>query len=417
MSRNLPSPRYWGMLASSPRIAWQGCDPERLVLEFYGQEHSTWVNSSLHRRLIREMHHLLYSLFSPHAQEILVEALSHGFSGARVVKAQPFYPQGGGQQIVVKFGNMHTIKQEYENYRKYVRDFLGGGCAVALEFQRTDHLGAISYTFLGAPTHQMQEFGVFYQQSSAGQVKQVLDMLFRHTCGLWYASHTLQLLNVTETYQQQFGYSLKQIEQKAVARSLQVSWQGELRFQSLQTSSSRDFADPFDGLKAVEPIIRPAYVGITHGDLNARNILVDRTERPWLIDFQSTEPSHILRDVAMLDSVIRLQLLRSEQATLEERLTLEEALCNITHFDQLDSLQNSYSTCNPALVKAWAVLIHLRVLARWMLDKNPYGDLSEYSFAVLYCTINALRFDSLEDVQYEHALLSASLLSKALGLT
>jgi len=403
------------MANASPRIVWQGCEPEQLILELYAQE-NVRSNVSLRHRLIRELHHLLDSLFAQHAQEILVEVLSHGFSGTRVVKAQPFYAQGAGQQLVVKIGNLQIIKQEHENYRKYVRDFIGSGSAVALDYQWTAHLGAISYTFLGTATHQMQEFGVFYQQASPGQVRHVLDVLFRRTCGMWYANQTLQLLNWTEDYQQQCGYSVKQLEQKIVERLVPISQQEKLCFQSLQNSANREFINPFDGLKAVKPVIRPTYVGITHGDLNHRNILVDDTEHPWLIDFQCTRPGHILRDVTMLDTVVRLQLLRPEQATLEERLALEEAICNIKHFNQLESLRTSYATRNPALTKTWETVLHLRTLARWMIEKNPLGDISEYSFGVLYSTMNSLGFTSLEKVQCEHALLSASLLVDMPGL-
>ncbi len=58
------------------------------------------------------------------------------------------------------------------------------------------------------------------------------------------------------------------------------------------------------------------YLCITHGDFNQRNLLVDSNDHVWMLDFQETGEGHILRDLAMLDSVIRFQLLSAKEAKL-----------------------------------------------------------------------------------------------------
>src|SRR5437660_4189205 len=166
----------------------------------------------------------------------------------------------------------------------------------------------------------------------------------------------------------------------------------------------------------MQPFVYPSYTAITHGDFNPHNILIDQNYCSWLLDFQSTRPSHILRDVAMLDAVIRFQLLYAHEATLEERLAMEEALCSVTHFSQLDSLEAHMPGDNPAIAKAFTTAVHLRLLARWIVEKNPMAEINEYYVALLYATLNTLRFASLESVQREHALLSASLLIDLLSL-
>jgi len=137
----------------------------------------------------------------------------------------------------------------------------------------------------------------------------------------------------------------------------------------------------------------------------------------WLIDFQGTGRGHILRDVAMLDSTVRYQLLAAGEATLEERLHMEEVLCSIERFGQLEQLATSFSTENPALVKIYATVVHLRTWARRLVEQNPNVDLSEYYIALLYSAMNTTRFSSLSSVQREHAILSASLLVERLGLS
>ena len=87
---------------------------------------------------------------------------------------------------------------------------------------------------------------------------------------------------------------------------------------------------------------------------------MDSTGHVWLIDFQDTGKGHILRDVAILDSVVRFQLLTEQEATLEERLLMEESLCSIERFSQVKDLTNRFSTSNEALAKAYGIVVHLR---------------------------------------------------------
>ncbi len=163
-------------------------------------------------------------------------------------------------------------------------------------------------------------------------------------------------------------------------------------------------------------LVRPTYICITHGDFNQHNLLVDSIANMWLIDFQRTGQGHILRDVAMLDSVVRFQLLASSEATLEERLQMEEALCSIDRFSQVQQLTTRFSTENSALAKTYAIVVHLRTLARWLVSQKPNDDMSEYYIALLYNAMNTLRFNDLSLRQREHALLCASLLVDRLGL-
>ncbi len=59
---------------------------------------------------------------------ILIEPLSHGFSGTRVVKVQPFYTRrGGGRQAVVKFGDLYAIEQKMEEALCYWGAFICQG--------------------------------------------------------------------------------------------------------------------------------------------------------------------------------------------------------------------------------------------------------------------------------------------------
>ncbi len=133
-----------------------------------------------------------------------------------------------------------------------------------------------------------------------------------------------------------------------------------------------------------------------------------------MIDFQNTGHGHILRDFVALDDALRLQMLTTSDATLEERLDMDQALCCIDHFSEVDQLDGGFQTDNPHLAKTYDIVVHLRKLARQVIRHNSSDDFHEYYAALLLNSLNTLRFTSLEQEQRIHALLSASLLAEKL---
>jgi hypothetical protein len=191
-----------------------------------------------------------------------------------------------------------------------------------------------------------------------------------------------------------------------------VQGKRQLYFDSL---SGRAFTNPL-AIISERQFMRPTYVCTTHGDLNESNILVDGSGHAWLIDFESTGLGHILRDIAELDTVVRFNLLTPEEATLSERLKMEEALCGAERFSGTGQLLDNFETDNAALAKAFATSVQLRTIAGEIMAKNPNADLDEYHITQIYFAVNSLRFLSWRVVQRQHALLSASLLADRLGL-
>ncbi len=64
-----------------------------------------------------------------------------------------------GHEVVVKFGDVHQIVEEYSNFKEYVQPFLGSGRnTTILDMRRTPHLGGIIYSLLGADD-ELEDFG------------------------------------------------------------------------------------------------------------------------------------------------------------------------------------------------------------------------------------------------------------------
>jgi CheY-like chemotaxis protein len=410
--------RVWGKFSQIKLdlpIEWQNVKgAEEAVLNLRVDGARVKPSTPLQARLAIEIEDLLCRLFHK-AEAIAAEPMQRGKSGAGVLRVLPVYPGLAGHSVVVKFGDAQDIRQETENFHRFVQGFLGGARSTSIQAtQRTPLLGGICYSLLGAARGDFEDFSALYRRSDAGAIRSVLDNLFRDTCAAWYAGPGhLQLHDLASEYQSLLGLTPEKLEEPLRKGLKNVQGKERLRFSSL--ASDRSFVNPilvgFD-----RKLVKLTYACTTHGDLNANNILVDQSGSTWLIDFLRTGPGHILRDFAQLDATVRLLLLAPEEATLEERLEMEEALLGIDRFSEVPSLQTRLPTSNKAVAKTFATSVHLRMLAAEQVGRNPKDDLGEYYVASLYFAMSMIRYWDLPTVQREHALLTAALLAEQLGL-
>jgi CheY-like chemotaxis protein len=396
-------------------INWQApYEPGRAIRDILVAKQRVKDGTPFQQRVKDEFIDLLCRLFYQ-AEGILIQELIRGKSGAGVFLVTPFYPAtGAGRTVVVKFGDVRLINEEYKNFKDYVESFVGGGRnTTVLNIRRTPYLGGIVYSLLGLAGEELEDFGSFYEHASTIQIKDALERLFMKTCNAWYTSPGYRHLhNLTEDYQQLLGFTQERLEQ-SLERLKVVQSKTKLRFTALKNNYT--FTNPLTATAEVK-LVQATYVCVTHGDFNQQNILVDSVANMWLIDFQRTGRGHIFHDVTELDSVIRYQLLPNDSATLEERLVMERVLLSIDHFSQLDTLFSQFSSENQALLKAYHTTVHLRILADKLSPKVANDDMRDYYIALLYNALNTIRSYSLSVGQREHALLTASLLVDKLGL-
>jgi CheY-like chemotaxis protein len=360
------------------------------------------------RRLGEELEDLLCRLFHQ-AKTVVVEPMERGKSGAGVLRVQPYFPEAGaGRWVVVKFGHYLDILREAENYERFVGPFVGGGRSTKVEaVQRTMRLGGIRYSFAGAASDKFEDFGTFYKHSDTEEIARVLDNLFLDTCAAWHDNRgRLEPHDLSADYRELLSLQGFQVLDEPLHRGLKAV-QGRERLQFQALGLDRTFLNPLLTM-ADRRLVRSTYVCITHGDLNRGNVLVDPQGSTWLIDFLRTGRGHILRDFAQLDATVRILLVGDDEATLTERLALEEALLGIDRFSQLDRPAEPPGG-NPALAKAFATCLHIRRLAARKVGSRQHDDMSEYHIAAMFFALNLIRFWDLPTVQREHALLSAAL--------
>lgn len=394
-------------------IVWQRRDINEAVTGLWLGATRLKQSVEFKKRIILEFDDLLCRLFY-RAESILVRPLSRGMSGTRVLHVEPFI-NGSRQPVVVKYGEAEKIDTEFENYEEYIKGLVAGNRATSvLRRCRTVNLGGIIYSFMGIQGKPLRDFRRYYRDETVQEASRFLTRLFYGTCGIWYANRERPTpYNLTEHYLGFLNCTYARMRSGFEELENVHGWR-RLYFNNL--SNSRAFENPIAILEAQEDIIRSAYKCVTHGDMNASNIFVGEMGEAWLIDFLRTGPGHIWRDIAELDSVIRIELLDSEQVSLDERLELEERLLSVNQFQQLDTLDSIFSTNNPEIEKTFKIIIHLRKIAYQIAGQNMNDDMSNYYIALTYLALNMIRFSTLPTIQREHALLSASLLVGKLNL-
>jgi len=394
-------------------IQWEGIrDTSEFVtkLRLYGIPIKR--DPELCERTAAELDDLFCRLFF-NAKSLLLKPLIPGQSGSSVLRATPFYESGAGQPVLVKFGELEKIDAEYRNYKEYVQAYIGGGRRTdVIAIRHTAHLAGVIYSLLGTASTHLDSFNAFFSRSEIANIRDVLQNLVHETCAPWYANPGhLQLIDLSAEYLRQLG-STKENLQSALSKGLKsVQGTHHLHFEGLSTE--RAFTNPL--LLATERhFSKSTYECITHGDFNGDNVLVDTAGFSWLIDFECTGVGHILRDIAEMDTVVRFHFLAPEVANLEERLSMEEMLCSVKRFSEVNALTSAFKTENKGLLKAYETVVYLRTLAQKLVAQNPSDDIGEYYVALFYYSVNAIRFYGWPSIQRQHALLSASLLADQL---
>lgn len=392
-------------------IHWQGgLDVAQAVHNLLIDGSRVKRDTRQHDLLARELTDLLCRLFHE-ADSLLVEPIAPGLSGASVLLARPFYPRGAGHRTVVKYGAHEQIESEFQNFRTFVRPFVGGGRSTnVLELRRTPRLGGVVYSFLGASGEQLCDFGAIYRTRDIPTITAVIDDLFETTCASWYANlGSVSPLDLTDLYRQSLGLATERIGH-AIGHVKSVHSGKTLHFNHLSVHA--ETPNPIRALTGT-PRVEATYECVTHGDLNPRNILVDDDGHTWLIDFQQTGPGHLLRDLILLDCAVRFELLGTDEATLDERHALEQALLDQDGFPTLGDLPSPPDT-RPPIAKAFSICSHLRARAGKLLASNPSASVDEFHTGALYCALKHLRFYRAPPLSREHALLSAAMLTARL---
>jgi anti-anti-sigma factor len=355
-------------------------------------------------RIVKIVHH--------DCSEVRLHPISGGFSGSLVFRDDADDHHGRREMpFVLKLDRWDTIRAEVEGYEGHVKRYIQNNATQIIQHERCGDYGGILYTFVGIHGPQSRIFSLeeFYLAHTQMEVLEIFDILFRKVLRTWYGQPRLRDLPLYRLYAGILNY--EGVKQWAESR-YGISSKDE--YLELPHGMGRSL-NPLYFMEFIIPERLSwswsVYEGSVHGDLNMKNVLMDDENNIWLIDFAMTAHSHILRDIAKLESVLKMEMIPIES---EERLLL---LLNLEHIflrpkklGEIPELPEELR--DPDIEKAFTVVKQLRRYADsiTLLDE----DIRQYYLALLHYTLCIPAYASVNEYMKEYAWISSSLLCNAL---
>lgn len=349
------------------------------------------------------------------AEEVEVEALlpadkapTLSQSGSLLLLARPHHPANGrAEPVVVKFSSAEEVRREQQGYAA-IEPYLRGKRRTSLrDTAYSRRLGGLVYDLID--NDRLDMIGIFdevYLEHEAAHTIALLERFFAMLEPM-FANARPEQVELTGLYMaalrmtpQKLDAALARLHPKDVAEP-------QLRLRGLR----EPLLNPLVWLRqgdGLRPFPAHTRVGLCHGDLHGRNILVDDSEGFWLIDFSRVERSHMLRDFAELETDIKFHLL--PVVDLGELLPFERALLAPARFGHPLPEREAGGA---QLDKAYQVIGALRRIADEHLKLG--GDMREYYQALLFHTLNVVRLAHISEAKKEYALLAASLICQRLS--
>lgn len=292
---------------------------------------------------------------------------------------------------VLKISTTQLIRREVEAHRTCVQRFILNNSTMLMGTASEGTWSALRYNFVGVTG---SEGGLgwlldYYRKKPVADVVAIFDRLYTRILKPWYGQprwepvrlyddHSpLRLFpNICAEAERQFGITP---EQETIAcPELGVTLPNPFRF--LQDEYPKRAAHT-----------RLWYLGINHGDLNLRNVLVDELENLYVIDFSETRVRNIVSDFARMETVLKFQIVPLDtEDDLARMVEFEQGLAEPGTLEELPP--NRYRGRHTAEVdKAYRVICRMRRHANTATLFET--DILPYWLAALEWTYSVICYD------------------------
>jgi len=398
----------------------------------------------------------------PDVRYIHVTRLPGGYGGSTTVLARLQREQNTRpwpRSFVIKLGDRREMTDEYDRFHSHVLWNL----ARAAKFFRHAEWGnfaGIAYEFVGLDLdHEIQSFYQSYQGYAAVEVAGLVGEIYSDLGQAWYRNGASESVNLCHEY-----------HLLSKKRELIIGHVGELLDEAdpyranftaieerLQPNLKPGFCPAMD-IPWYDPVVFlrtwprpnltvPIYRSVVHGDLNARNVLVeigkDGRKHVWFIDFSHTgnglsgertreasreglpiapDRGHTLRDFCRLEADVKFILTRlQDEHDLRFAMAFECELMarGLALYDLSVTPPPIEALADERFHKAWQVIREIRRRASAYLASTE--DLRPYYMSLLHATLPIVYYqraqfdgEACERQQKRYALISAGMLCHVL---
>ena len=426
------------------RIDWEASTP--ICLVSFLEPAEKWQDGQLLAQRAAELTFLLCRAYAdePQIRKLSIRQVRRGHAHTFIAFVRT-HPDDYtlGREDVLKCGPRDDIVQEAQNFEIYVRPYTNQIHVQTVS--QTTRYAAIRYTPAGRRLSACETFKDFYRDSEENVIIALLRTLFQGQntpLRNWYHekreekkvhegedifAHYNRVLRIGERERTRQIEGKGPIErwltslEKGSPLGIHLEKHGNsltVNVSYLDTFEVKDFMSLVFGEKTL-PLSGPYLWSITHGDLNGENILVDESNIPWLIDFERTGWGPAFRDFAELESVIRWELLRTNN--MRDIVAFEEVLlaAELRSVDETMSLvENNGREWAADLKKAAHVILHLRDIAGAIYGRGKRA-YQEYLVGIFFYALRFVSKDGITSpgqvrsplVRKTHALLSALMIA------
>jgi len=346
-----------------------------------------------------------------------------GFGGSKVFYLDVTYDRPGpSERYVAKFNSAEKTYREYESAN--IAKSLSFCSEIYSSHEQEDKedkedkeakYGLLVYKFAKLSHSRATEFRAFYlnKRYSKEDCAQVLTNLYNKTIHLQpdelLSGESVSLINNYAWYYNRATGPLNKLKQLSAGMDPDSEFSTKSKkiidFHTLLTTTKR-YTDI-----EVKSIFQ-------HGDLHARNILLDPEKieiPPDLIDFDWAGFAHAGRDFAVLEATVKYMLIQefsSENLTGVDKhsapisyINFERLLCDceLSFPENADELSAQYGIKeNVSIMRAYECIKTIRENAKRFLEcsfdqDRPITEEKEYFIALFLISIGHIAFDSSDD--------------------
>jgi anti-anti-sigma factor len=373
----------------------QSADEKRLKIETTGKT-----------KLEKEWEPIIRRIYSE-TNRVVISELTGGFTSKAFHVTS--YDKNNRRLLptVLKIGSIENTKNEVNAYHDYVKKFILNNSTSIMGTMIHGDWGGLRYNFVGinGPDSKLSWLSDYYRKLPVEELIPIFDRIFKDILKPWYGQPKWETIypykehNPLRMFPDIFDTLHKELGISADEETINC------------IELNKKLPNPYYFLKYEYPKrenhSKLWYKGITHGDLNMQNILLDEVKNIYIIDFSETKPRNITSDFARLEPVFKFEMIKLEnEQDLKELLEFELGLSSANSLDEKPAF--TYNGTDPMVEKAYRMICHVREYASKVTVFET--DIIPYLIAILEWTLPIVCYWSVELLQKKLAVYSAALI-------
>jgi hypothetical protein len=347
-------------------------------------------------------------------KSIRIKELSGGYSGSKVLFVNSVDRHGFQlAPTIMKLDSMEKIGKERVGFEK-VQYILGPHVPKIVNSVETEKGAGIRYSFAmmnkNSNARTFKEFfmSVKGTKKDISRLEKNVSILFDEILTPLYSNWTLEKKQLwsSNTFTPERCSKIRDNIMKILGH--------EPRGDTISFKGVGDFANPtlFYSEKNINELLKRkvSYVrqALSHGDLNAGNIILDDNLNMWLIDFSHTDYYyHVIQDIVKLENDLKF---------IHTPIDSNEELSQLVEFERILMRQKKLSDNIrlPGMLAKNKKIARLhktvRMLREFAFRVSADEDMNNYRIPQLRYSAHNLGFDESDAMQKKYALISTSML-------